>query len=386
MKLGTLTGLIRATVFGGVLSMSTHAAQNDSGEIISFEVPGADITPGDYNGTYPSAINDWGVITGYYEDANDEVHGFIRTPDGKYIAFDAPGAAAVPGSNAGTSPSSINDLGEIAGSYNDSSGVSHGFLRAADGRFTRIDVPGNGNNTYPIAINVEGTVAGYYLDSGLQFHAFLRNPDGQFTTFDGPGACDTGTSAGCYGSAAFAINIFGASAGAYEDNSGNLVSHGFVRNSRGRLVAFEAPGAGTGANQGTGCPGCAFGINASGAIAGTYTDTNNVSHGFLRSPNGTFLTFDAPTSGTGAYQGTGCSADCPVSLNDWGAITGIYIDADFVYHGYLRNADGQFSTVDAADSVGTGFVAINELGAITGYYIDANNVYHGFLRVSSRFP
>jgi uncharacterized membrane protein len=386
MKLGTLTGLIGSTVLGGVFSMPTHAAQNAGGEIISFEVPAADTTPGDFNGTYPSAINDWGVITGYYEDASDEIHGFIRSLDGKYITFDAPGAAAVPGSNAGTNPSSINDLGEITGFYDDARGVTHGFLRTPDGKFKTIDVPGKGNNTVPIALNLEGAVVGYYLDSSSQFHAFLRSPDGQFTTFDGPGACDTGTSAGCYGSAAFAVNIFSVAAGAYEDNSGNFVHHGLVRDPRGRLVSFEAPGAGTAANQGTGCPGCAFGLNASGAIAGTYTDANNVSHGFLRSPNGTFLTFDNPASGTDAYQGTGCSADCPVSLNDWGAITGIYIDGDFVYHGYLRNPDGQFVTVDAADSVGTVFVNINELGAITGYYIDANNVYHGFLRIPSRFP
>jgi hypothetical protein len=92
---------------------------------------------------------------------------------------------------------------------------------------------------------------------------------------------------GCYGSAANNINIFGVIAGAYADNSGNFVNHGLMRDLRdlrGKLTSFEAPGAGTGAYQGTGCPGCAFGLNASGVIAGSDTDANNVYHGLLRFP------------------------------------------------------------------------------------------------------
>ncbi|MGB7821562.1 MAG: hypothetical protein WBL22_05150, partial [Candidatus Sulfotelmatobacter sp.] len=68
------------------------------------------------------------------------------------------------------------------------------------------------------------------------------------------------------------------------------------------------------------------------AIAGYYIDANNVNHGFLRTPDGTFTTFDALDAGTGAFQGTTSS-----SINSEGAITGYYIDASDVYHGFLRN-------------------------------------------------
>ena len=105
-----------------------------------------------------------------------------------------------------------------------------------------------------------------------------------------------------------------------------------------------------------------------------------MNHGFLRSPDGKFTTFDAPGAGTGSFQGTGCPSDCPVSLNDWGAITGIYIDANYVYHGYLRSLDGKFATVDPIGSIGTYASGINDLGVITGYFLDANDVYHGFVR------
>jgi hypothetical protein len=150
------------------------------------------------------------------------------------------------------------------------------------------------------------------------------------------------------------------------------------------LTTFDVPGAGTGSYQGTGCPGCSSGLNQWGAIAGTYTDSNNVHHGFLRSPKGEFTTFDAPGAGTDSYEGTGCFSDCPLGLNDWGAIMGTYIDLNFVYHGYLRTPDGDIMTVDPLGSVFTWSSSMNDFGAITGYYGDANNVYHGFLTIPGR--
>ncbi|MGA8508093.1 MAG: hypothetical protein WB762_20995, partial [Candidatus Sulfotelmatobacter sp.] len=110
-------------------------------------------------------------------------------------------------------------------------------------------------------------------------------------------------------------------------------------------------------------------------------DANSVNHGFLRSPDGKFTTFDAPGAGTDSYEGTGCFSDCPVNLNDWGAITGIYIDTNFVYHGYLRSPEGNIVTVDPVGSTFTFPVGLNDLGTMAGYYVDANGVYHGFLRI-----
>jgi hypothetical protein len=56
-----------------------------------------------------------------------------------------------------------------------------------------------------------------------------------------------------------------------------------------------------------------------------------VRHGFLLAPDGTITTFDAPGAGTGAFQGTFTSQNNPGD-----AITGFYIDANNVYHGFLR--------------------------------------------------
>ena len=348
--------------------------------IISFDAPGADPNPGDYNGTYPAGINFWGVIAGSYQDTNSTYHGFIRSPGGTFTTFEAPGADL--GSYNGTSPNAINDMGAITGEYFDAEGVGHGFLRSPDGHFTSFDPPGvGGYGTVPLAINLEGAVVGYYSDPNFSFHAFLRSPDGTFTTWIGPDACTGNGSEGCYGSGAFNINLFGLVVGAYMDNSGNFVQHGYVRSPDGKLKTFDVPDAGTGSYQGTGCPGCALGVNWSGAVAGPYVDANSVQHGFLRSPDGKFTTFDAPGAGTGSYQGTGCSSDCPTSLNDFGAVTGSYIDTNYVQHGYLRSPNGNIVTVDPAGTILTWSSAINDFEAITGFYVDANDVYHGFVAV-----
>jgi len=78
------------------------------------------------------------------------------------------------------------------------------------------------------------------------------------------------------------------------------VIHGFLRVPDGAITTFDAPLAGTGANQGT----IAGDINDLGVIAGYYVDATNVAQGFLLNPAGKFTTFDAPGAGIGAGQGT----------------------------------------------------------------------------------
>jgi len=326
------------------------------------------------------SINQWGAVVGTYLDANNVFHGFLRSPEGKFTTFEVPGADTTAGSFNGTTAQSINDWGEITGYYYDATGPAHGFLRSPWGTFTTFDVPGAANGSVPIFLNLEGAVVGYSLDANLLFHAFLRRPDGTFAVFVGPGSCTSGIPAGCFGSEATYVDLVGRSVGNFQDNSVNFVSHGLIRSPGGKLTTFDAPGAGTGSNQGTGCPGCNLGVNFWGAIAGTYTDANYVFHGFLRSPEGKFTTFDATGAGSGSGQGTGCFSDCPVGLNDSRVITGSYFDTNNVQHGYLRTPEGTFVTIDPPGSVGTQPENINDSGAIVGYYIDANNVYHGFLR------
>jgi hypothetical protein len=355
---------------------SSSAAQTS--KMTTFDAPGSDITPNDYNGTFPSAINNKGEITGFYVDTNLVCRGFLRSPSGSLISFEAPGADTTAGSYNGTLPTSINDRGEIAGYYYDANGFMHGFLRDRRGAFTSFNVTGVGGfGTKPLVIDLEGAIVGFYTDPNYSFHAFLRNPNGRFTTWIGPDACTGSGAEGCFGSGASNINLLQTIAGGFEDNG--FVHHNFVRSALGTLKVFDIPGAGTGAYQGTGCPGCSLGLNAFGAVAGIYSDGNYVNHGFLRSLDGKVTTFDAPGAGTDAGQGTGCFSDCAVSLNNWGAITGVYTDSNYQQHGYLRSPDGHIKTIDPPGSGGTSPLSINDWGLITGYYLDSNNVFHGFL-------
>jgi hypothetical protein len=53
-------------------------------------------------------------------------------------------------------------------------------------------------------------------------------------------------------------------------------------------------------------------------------------HGFSRSPFGGFVTFDAPGAGTGAGQGTR-----PSTNNLEGVVVGWFVDANSLNHGFL---------------------------------------------------
>ncbi|HYM78733.1 MAG TPA: hypothetical protein VE377_22370 [Candidatus Dormibacteraeota bacterium] len=188
------------------------------------------------------------------------------------------------------------------------------------------------------------------------------------------------------------------------------------------FTSFDAPHAGTGADQGT----YPVGINVNGVIAGLYIDNGNVKHGFLRQPNGTFTEFSPPhmadvniyglnrqgeVIGIGStvlippylYSGflrnpngsyaifapTGAKYTVPLGINDSGAIVGYYYDAAGTYHGFLRTVGNGITVIDNPDAStgsgnGTRASAINANGTIAGYYTDINTgTQRGFIRDSS---
>ena len=388
MKVGTLTLLTAIISFGEPAIPVCLAGQAASPKIITFDAPGAIPNGASFDGTFPGSINNGGTITGIYIDADVLYHGFVRTPGGEFFRLDAPGVGtsvgtrfrAIPGSvNIKTRSIDINNHGAITGNYIDWDNVSHGFLRSPEGRLIRLDAPGASSaagtfdGTFPTSINNGGTITGNYIDSKDLVHGFLRSPTGGFTTFDAPGA--SSVAAFGYGTFPESINDAGVIAGHYTD--AHETSHGFVRKSSGKITTFDAPGASSVAASGYGT--FAEDINGAGAITGHFGDANGVHHGFVRSRGGEFTTFDAP----GADLGT-----LPKSINEAGTITGHFGDAKGVYHGFLRSPGGKFTTFDApgagtADDSGFGTYpdSINDAGAITGHYIDAQGLNHGFLRL-----
>jgi hypothetical protein len=225
--------------------------------------------------------------------------------------------------------------------------------------------------TVAYANNAGGSVTGFYTDANVVPHGFIRHSSGDFEVFNAPGA---GLGKGLNeGTAGYAISRDEYVAGQYED--AQLVYHGFIRNPNKTFVTFDAPGAGTAANQGT----LAVSINLEHATAGEYYDAKSVLHGFVRSQSGMFATFDPP----GSIYTYVCNETC---LNDAGAATGFYYDSTQTAHGFIRRPDGKIITIDApgagkGSGLGTLAGSINAWGAITGYYADAKGTLHGYVRL-----
>ena len=138
-------------------------------------------------------MNDEGTISGYFIDAKDVRHGFLRDKLGTFLVFDAPGGGD-------TVPESINDSGEVAGTYDDpptivnnihfhsySSGAVHGFLRDANGKISLCDLPLADNapweGPHPQTVSDDGAVVGWY---GGNRDVFIRDAHGAYTTFSIP--------------------------------------------------------------------------------------------------------------------------------------------------------------------------------------------------------
>jgi hypothetical protein len=159
--------------------------------------------------------------------------------------------------------------------------LKQGFVRTADGTITTFDAPGAGTSgnvgTFPTAVNTAGVIAGYALADNDEAQGWVRGIDGSFATFQAPGA---GSGGGPYGTYPAGINAGGNIVGWDISLSPYYVYHGFVLAPDGAIIAFEAPGAGTGIQQGA----RAASINDLGLVTGYYLDSNGDSHGFLLIP------------------------------------------------------------------------------------------------------
>ena len=132
--------------------------------------------------TTPESINADGAIAGWYnafiqtcllgcDNPTTAAGGFVLSPDGVTTLFNPPGTLVtfpVIDSFFGEIPLfsfprsiSINQEGSITGSYVDTAGVQHGFVRNPYGTLATFDPP-EGNQTTATSINDGGAIAGFY--------------------------------------------------------------------------------------------------------------------------------------------------------------------------------------------------------------------------------
>ncbi len=126
------------------------------------------------------SINDAGNVAGTYFDGVGDRHGFYYDAGtNSYLNID-------PAGSTDTSVSGLDALGNVAGTYEDGLGV-HGFVYdAATATYTTLDVPG-AVITVVNDIDNAGDVAGYYFDS-FGIHGFAY--DGTFTDIIPPNFFD----------------------------------------------------------------------------------------------------------------------------------------------------------------------------------------------------
>jgi hypothetical protein len=330
-----------------VLGFLGLAATARAGGFATFDAPGA------AHGTVPVAINADGTITGYYVDASDAPHGFLRAPNGDIVTFDVP-------DHAGTTPRGLNDEGTVVGTYTLKDSTTAAFLMAPDGKFTRFHF--DRNLTIPAAINSSNDVAGYFGDFVNGTPGFVRHSDGTKERFN-PGGDPSNLTYTC------CINGSGEVAGSVLIYGGES---GFVRTADGTITTFYvADGEGPISTE-------SKGLTAAGAITGNYWFSSNrrgknLFHGFVRAPDGAISTFDL----TGGKGNT-----FPCCINDVGNIVG-YVNQDWrspLARGFRRSPDGTYITFKVPGGVqGTVPLSMNTSSVVTGYYIDSASIAHGFV-------
>ena len=260
--------------------------------------------------------------------------------------FDYPGSKVMD-----TTPSEINDSGEVVGWFCDPTHVSRGFVRNPDGTFSEplVDPKDTGNSTFVSGLNNSGTICGYYdhLFLGDNIIGFFLS-HGVYRDFAIPNQRYTYVTS---------LNDAGDFVGSYDN--GDLLFPGFI-SVAGVTTTFSIPGHGTTPGQ----------INNSGEVVGTYLDNQFYSHGFYRDAAGT-LTYPIDVPGAANTH--------LIGMNDKGQIVGSYTIQGNHTHGLLMTLAGEIVTYDYPGAKGTVLTGINNNGAICGSVNTKGRIIHGIL-------
>ncbi len=261
-----------------------------------------------------------------------------------------------PGTGNSTTPFGINQNGDIAGDFVDSSGVTRGFIRFRNGSFSGPLVEPNdtANFTRGLGINDAQTVTGDFFNTADNvFHGFFLI-GGVFTQFDFGAGLSTNVTG--LNDAGDFVGIFGSITQANQA----FVSIG------GTSTVISVPGAVTSE---------ADGINRFDRVVGVSSSDAVNFHGFLREANGVILTpFDFPGAASTLFRG----------INDRSLVVGRYINGDGSVHGFLLKLPNNFVSFDFPGAVETSLNGINNSGFISGRYTDSAGIRHGFVARVSR--
>ena len=222
--------------------------------------------------------------------------------------------------------------------------------------FESIDVPGVDFLAVTASSDFED-YAGYTWSPDGEKEVAFTLIDGVFETYDFPGSQHTHF---------YALGNSGIAAGHYEDSDG--LYHGVILEN-GELRQYDFPNA---------VQTEIYGISDStGALTGNYTDASGVRRGF---------------SGDETVEYPGAS-ETFASFAALGSVLGSYVDAEGIYHAYVRTPDGRFASFDidvpdleylivpAYNNVGVGVLQAQAVGDVPRTYVGRIGALHEL-----RFP
>ena len=215
--------------------------------------------------------------------------------------------------------------------------------------------------------------------------------DGVFTTYDFPDSLNTYF---------YALDNVGRAAGHYKDMDG--LYHGVILEN-GELRQYDFPGAAethiygmsdeTGALSGNAVdemgvsrgfsgdtliafPGAvntyADFVNAAGAVVGSYRDADGRPHGFIRNPDGSFTTIDVPEMPNLEFLFVN-------TITDFGVVAFRAKAVNDILRSYILLPDGILYEVRLPGSVNTVVRNVNQDGSIIGYYDLTDGQRYGFV-------
>ncbi|MGA8875907.1 MAG: hypothetical protein WB555_10250 [Candidatus Korobacteraceae bacterium] len=239
-------------------------------------------------------INNSDVIAGYHNFQQNQ--GFTLVLPNSFTGENFPNSMM-------TQVIGINNKLTTDGFYVDNSGITHGFFRTSNGKFTTVDYPGSQIATefnQLLSQNDKYQAAGYYSNSIAN-----TTPDIPYTYDEVGGVFHVIMIPGAVGGAqATGINNSGVTCGFFID--ANQVNHGWII-FNGIFMPLDVPGSTF--TQ-------ALGLNNRGQVVGAFTDGGGQTHGFVYTiGTASFQTIDEP-------QGVGTTI--VNGINDAGKLVGFY--------------------------------------------------------------
>ena len=260
----------------------------------------------------------------------------------------------------------------------------------ADYTFETIEVPGV-DFLEVAASNDFGDYAGNTRSPDGEKTIGFTLIDGVFTTYDFPDSLNTYF---------YALDNAGRAAGHYKDMDG--LYHGVIMED-GELTQYDFPGAAethiygmsdeTGALSGNAVdeigvsrgfsgdmliafPGAvntyADFVNAAGAVVGSYVDADGRPHGFIRNPDGSFTTIDVPEVPNLQFLFVN-------TITDFGVVAFRAKAVNDILRSYILLPDGVLYEVRLPGSVNTVVRNVNQDGSIIGYYDLPDKRRYGFV-------